>query len=116
MTGTRTKQANDARQAALERSTAIRKIEKDMVELSQMFEEVARLVEQQETPVVNIEQDADNTKTHMQDANKNINSAIISARKARKWKWIILLLVIVIIGVAVGVGVGVTVGGNHSSH
>ena len=102
-----------------------------MVELSQLYEEVARLVEQQETPVVNIEQDADNTRTHIQDANKNIDGAIVSARKARKWKWIILLIismlsyflflihdtsanstiVVVIIGVAVGVGVGVSV--NH---
>lgn len=63
-----------------------------MVELSQLYEEVARLVEQQETPVQNIEQDASNTKTNVQDANKNINSAIVSARKARKWKWIILLI------------------------
>lgn len=47
-TGLRTRQANDARQAALERSTAIRKIEQDMIELARLYQEVAELVQQQE--------------------------------------------------------------------
>ncbi|TQB69083.1 Plasma membrane t-SNARE, secretory vesicle fusion [Monascus purpureus] len=112
VTGTRTKQANDARQAALERSTAIRKIERDMLELSQLSEEIARLVEQQEVPVERIAEDAEQTKTHIQEANTHISRAIVSARKARKWKWIALIIVLIIIGVAVGVGVGV---GKNSS-
>lgn len=64
-----------------------------MLELSQLSEEIARLVEQQEVPVERIAEDAEQTKTHIQEANTHISRAIVSARKARKWKWIALIIV-----------------------
>ncbi|PKY00508.1 t-SNARE [Aspergillus campestris IBT 28561] len=106
--GARTGQAHDARQAALERSTAIRKIEQDMMELGRLYQEVAELVHQQEPAVEQINQDSENVAGNVADANNQITHAIDSARRARKWKWYALLIVILIIAIVVGVAVGVT--------
>lgn len=89
----RTRQANDARQAALERSTAIRKIEQDMIELARLYQEVAELVQQQEPAVEQINQGAHDVVENVDNANKQIDSAIVSARNARRWKWYILIVV-----------------------
>lgn len=106
--GTRTRQANDARQAALERSAAIRKIEQDMIELGRLYQEVAELVQQQEPAVEQINQGATDVVTNVQNANKQIDSAIVSARNARRWKWYALIIILIIIGIVVGVAVGIT--------
>ncbi|PYH43624.1 syntaxin [Aspergillus saccharolyticus JOP 1030-1] len=108
VTGSRTRQANDARQAALERSAAIRKIEQDMIELGRLYQEVAELVHMQEPAVEQISQDAENVAGNVANANTQITEAIASARRARKWKWYALLVVILIIAIVVGVAVGVT--------
>ncbi|GAM35573.1 SNARE domain protein [Talaromyces pinophilus] len=112
-TGLRTRQANDARQAALERSTAIRKIEQDMIELARLYQEVAELVQQQEPAVEQINQGAHDVVENVDNANKQIDSAIVSARNARRWKWYILIVVILIIVIVVGVAVGVTEANKH---
>ncbi|KAL2010865.1 hypothetical protein VTN00DRAFT_3583 [Thermoascus crustaceus] len=107
--GSRSRQANEAKQAALERSAAIRKIEQDMIELGRLYQEVAELVHQQEPAVEQINQGANEVVENVNNANQHLNSAIKSARKARKWKWITLLVVLAIIGIVVGVAVGVSV-------
>lgn len=76
----------------MERSEAIRKIERDMIELSRMYQEVAELVQQQEAPVEQISEDAEQAKTHIQDANVNLSKAVKSAINARKWKWYALII------------------------
>ncbi|OJJ34457.1 hypothetical protein ASPWEDRAFT_112879 [Aspergillus wentii DTO 134E9] len=106
--GGRSRQANDAKTAALERSAAIRKIEQDMMELGRLYQEVAELVHQQEPAVEQIHQGAEDVVQNVTNANTQIDSAISSARKARKWKWYALLIVILIIAIVVGVAVGVT--------
>ncbi|KAB8078737.1 t-SNARE [Aspergillus leporis] len=108
LTGSRTRQANDARQAALERSAAIRKIEQDMIELGRLYQEVAELVHQQEPAVEQINQGAEEVAGNVANANTQITHAIDSARRARKWKWYALLIIILIIAIVVGVAVGVT--------
>lgn len=107
ISGSRTRQANDARQAALERSAAIRKIEQDMIELSRLYQEVGELVQQQEPAVEQINQGANDVVDNVQNANKQIGTAIDSARRARRWKWYALIIIILIIVIVVGVAVGV---------
>ncbi|KAL2004141.1 hypothetical protein VTN02DRAFT_6238 [Thermoascus thermophilus] len=107
--GSRSRQANEAKQAALERSAAIRKIEQDMIELGRLYQEVAELVHQQEPAVEQINQGANEVVENVSNANQHLSNAIKSARNARKWKWIILLVVLAIIGIVVGVAVGVSV-------
>ncbi|KAJ5580291.1 uncharacterized protein N7459_006276 [Penicillium hispanicum] len=106
--GTRSRQANDARQATLQRSAAIRKIEQDMIQLGQLYQEVAELVHQQEPAVTQINQGAEETHRNVQQANTKLDNAITSARNARRWKWYALIIVIIIIAIVVGVAVGVT--------
>jgi len=105
--GNRTRLANDARQATMERSTAIRKIEQDMIELGRLYEEVATLVEQQDVAVEQINQGAETVVDNVDNANKQIDGAIVHARNARKWKWYLLIVIILIIVIVVGVAVGV---------
>lgn len=107
VSGNRTRQANDAKQAAIERSAAIRKIEQDMIELSRLYQEVAELVQQQDHAVEQINQGAEDVVDNVNNANKQIDSAIESARKARKWKWILLLVTILIIIIVIAIAVGV---------
>lgn len=106
--GTRSRQANDARQATLQRSAAIRKIEQDLIELSHLYNEVAELVQQQEPAVQQINQGAEETHRNVEQANTKLDSAIQSAKNARRWKWYALIIVIIIIAIVVGVAVGVT--------
>jgi syntaxin 1B/2/3 len=129
--GNRTRQANEARRAALERSSAIRKIEQDLMELSRLYQEVAELVHQQEPAIEGISQDAGDVQENMTTANKQIDTAIGSARKARKWKWYALIICskflsvdvrlasadrsVIIVAIVVGVAVGVTKGGSNAA-
>ncbi|CAG8938553.1 unnamed protein product [Penicillium salamii] len=106
--GTRSRQANDARQATLQRSAAIRKIEQDLIELSHLYNEVAELVHQQEPAVQQINQGAEETHRNVEQANTKLDSAIQSAKNARRWKWYALIIIIIIIAIIVGVAVGVT--------
>ncbi|KAF7591832.1 Plasma membrane t-SNARE, secretory vesicle fusion [Aspergillus hancockii] len=84
--GARSRQAKDAQAAVLERSAAIRKIEQDLIALSQLSEEVAQLVQVQERVAEKIEANADDTAMNYEKANEKLNTAIVSARNARKYK------------------------------
>ena len=77
----------------MERSAAIRKIEQDMIELSRLYQEVAELVQQQEPAVEQINRGAEDVVDNVNSANKQLGSAVNSARKARKLKWIIALVI-----------------------
>jgi len=112
--GDRTRQANDAKQAAMERSAAIRKIEQDMIELGRLYQEVAELVQQQEPAVEQINRGAEDVVDNVNSANKQLGSAVTSARKARKLKWIIALIIVIIILIIVGVAVGVVMSNRKS--
>ncbi|KAI0437755.1 t-SNARE [Xylaria telfairii] len=104
----RTGQASSVLGAVRARHNELQRIEKTLMELASLFQDLAVLVEQQEVPVVQAEQNAENTTKYMDQGNQQVKKGIISARNARKWKWWCLLITILIIAVAVGVGVGVT--------
>ncbi|KAJ5424517.1 hypothetical protein N7445_010490 [Penicillium cf. griseofulvum] len=105
--GTRTRQANDARQATLQRSAAIRKIEQDLIELSHLYNEVAELVQQQEPAVQHIQERTAVAEENVKSGTTKIDHAIQSAKNARRWKWYALLVVIIIIAIIVGVVAGI---------
>lgn len=77
----------------MQRSAAIRKIEQDMIQLGQLYQEVADLIHQQEPAVAQINQGAEETHTYVQQANTKLDTAITSARNARRWKWYALIIV-----------------------
>ncbi|OJJ61611.1 hypothetical protein ASPSYDRAFT_43519 [Aspergillus sydowii CBS 593.65] len=106
--GARSKKANDVKIAVMDRSAQIKKIEKDMIELSRLVVEINELVTQQAPAIENIDQGAERVAGDLGNANVQLGQAVQSARNARKWKWYALIIVIIIIAIIVAVAVGVT--------
>lgn len=93
-----------------ERHEAIQKIERQMVELAQLFTDLDQIVMQQEPLVENIEQKGEEIHDNVVQANTEIGGAIEKARSARRKKWWCLLIcVLIIIVIAVIVAIVVTV-------
>jgi len=90
------------------RHTEIQKIEKTMVELAQLFEEMNQLVVEQEVMVDQIETHGVNIHDDTKNANQQLTHAIDSARGARRKKWWCLLIVILLIIIAIVVALVVT--------
>lgn len=83
-------QAGNVAQAVRGRHDAIQKIERDMMELAQMFQDLDALVVQQEAAVTQIEQRGEEVTDHAAKANTELDGAVKKARAARKKKWICL--------------------------
>ncbi|PGH28048.1 hypothetical protein AJ80_00303 [Polytolypa hystricis UAMH7299] len=93
------------------RHEEIQKIERDFVELAQMFQDLDNLVVQQEAPVVRIDEGAEEATTNVVKANEEIKGAIDKARARNRKKWwcvLICLLIIIVIAVVIAVVVVVT--------
>jgi syntaxin 1B/2/3 len=87
------------------RHEAIQNIERQMIELAELFKDVDNLVMQQEAAVTNIEMKGEEVVEHMDKGNQEIGTAIVHARNTRKWKWwclciTVLIIVIIAAGVA----------------
>ncbi|KAK7043590.1 hypothetical protein VNI00_008201 [Paramarasmius palmivorus] len=89
-----------------ERHEDIKRIEKTLAELAQLFNDMSVLVEQQDETIVNIETQAAAVEKDTEAGLNYTEKAVDSARAARKKRWIcffITLIVLIIIGVVVGV-------------
>ncbi|KAI9171813.1 Syntaxin-like protein psy1 [Paramyrothecium foliicola] len=94
--------ARAALSAVQDRHTALVKIEQQMVELSQLFQDMDTLVVQQETTIMQIEQKGEEVVENLDKGNEEMGVAVQTARKTRKKKWICLgicvaLVVIIVI-------------------
>ena len=74
--------------AVRDRHAAIQKIESQMIELAELFNDMERMVVEQEPAVQQIEQGAQETHQNVQQANTELVKANDSARAARRKKWI----------------------------
>lgn len=83
-------QAQSTLRNVQQRHEAIQQIERTMIELQQLFQDLDAIVVQQEAPVMAIEQKAEETHTHLEAGNVHVGKAVDSARAARKKKWICL--------------------------
>ena len=83
-------QAQSTLRNVQQRHDAIQQIERTMMELQQLFQDLDAIVVQQEPMVQNIEQKAEETNTHLEAGNVHVGRAVNSARAARKKKWICL--------------------------
>ena len=90
MQSNRRGQAQSALRAVQGRHEAIQKIERQMVELAQLFQDMEAAVIEQEPAVMDIEQKGEETVTNLGQGNKQLDSAVDKARAARKKKWICL--------------------------
>lgn len=94
-----------------QRHVAIQQIEKTMLELQQLFQDLDAIVVQQEPMVQNIEQKAEETNTNMELGNVEVGKAIGSARAARRKKWwclLICIIIICVIAIIIGIWYAVT--------
>ena len=88
------------------RHNDIQKIEKTLLELNQLFQDLAEQVAIQEPMVQSAEQQTENVVKDTEGANAHLGKGISSARRARKLKWILCIIIcIVILAVALGLGI-----------
>lgn len=83
-------QARAVLSAVQDRHAAIQKIEQQMIELAQLFQDMDTLVVQQEEQVAQIEQKGEEVVENLDKGNVELGGAVNSARGARKKKWICL--------------------------
>lgn len=73
-----------------QRHDAIQQIERTMIELQQLFQDLDAIVVQQDVAVQDIEVKAEETYGHIEAGNVHLDKGVSSARAARKKKWICL--------------------------
>ncbi|KAI0550481.1 SSO2 protein [Xylaria curta] len=103
MQSNRRGQAQAVLNAVQDRHAQLQKIEKQMMELAQLFQDMDVLVMQQDVAVANIEQKAEEVDDNLTRGNGELGTAVNTARATRKKKWICLgicVLIIVIIAIA----------------
>lgn len=86
---------------AQSRQNEIQKIEETIVQLTEMFIEMSTLVEAQGQVINTIEQHVEATEQYTEQANKELDTAIVTAKKVRGRKWQLLcccFLLLVIAG------------------
>ncbi|KAJ4164308.1 hypothetical protein LMH87_005985 [Akanthomyces muscarius] len=93
--------ARAALSAVQDRHKALVKIEQQMVELSQLFQDMDTLVVQQEAAVTQIEQKGEEVVENLDKGNEEIGVAVNTARKTRKKKWICLGICVAIIVIVI---------------
>jgi len=86
-------QAQSARLNVKARHDQIQKIERQMMELAQLFQDLETLVIQQEPAVMQIEAKGEEVTDHVNKANTELTGAVKKARAARRKKWICLGIV-----------------------
>jgi len=86
-------QAQSALRAVESRHQAIQKIEQQMIELAQLFQDMEAMVVNQENTVVVIEDQGRETAENVDKANVEINGAIEKARSRNRKKWWCALII-----------------------
>ena len=90
MQGNRRGQSQSALQAVQSRHEAIQKIERQLIELSQLFDDLNATVQIQEPVVAQINEQSEVVHTNVNQANTQLDGAIKKARSANRKKWICL--------------------------
>lgn len=83
-------QAMSVRNAVRDRHAQLQQIERQMIELAQLFQDMDTLVMQQDVAVANIEQKGEEVVENLDKGNVEIGTAVNTARATRKKKWICL--------------------------
>lgn len=94
-------QSRAALSAVENRHAAIQKIESQMIELAQLFQDMEALVVQQEEAVTVIEQKGEEVQENLDKGTEQIGVAIKTARSRNRKKWWCVLIVVLIIIVIV---------------
>jgi syntaxin 1B/2/3 len=87
MQSSRLVNAQRALSAVQDRHQQIQKIERQMVELAQLFQDMDTLIIQQEVAVAQIEQKAEEVVDNLDKGNDEVQTAVTTARATRRKKW-----------------------------
>lgn len=101
------------------RHNDIQKIEQTLIQLNQLFQDLAETVVIQESAVQAAEEQTDHVVKDTENANVQLGKGVEHARRARKLKWWalgIIVLIIVVLGLALGIYFGVTVPNNRKGN
>jgi syntaxin 1B/2/3 len=90
MQSNRRGQAQAVLNAVQDRHAQLQKIEQQMIELAQLFQDMDTLVMQQDAAVEAIEQKGEEVVENLDKGNVEIGTAVNTARATRKKKWICL--------------------------
>lgn len=82
-----------------ERHEDIKRIERTLTELAQLFNDMSILVEQQDEQVNAIETTAGAVEKDVEQGLSHTDKAVISARSARKKRWICFAIIVVILAI-----------------
>ncbi|KAI1433884.1 t-SNARE [Xylaria sp. CBS 124048] len=97
MQSNRRGQAQAVLNAVQDRHAQLQKIEQQMIELAQLFQDMDTLVMQQEVAVTTIEQKGEEVVENLDKGNIEIGTAVNTARATRKKKWICLGIAVAVI-------------------
>ncbi|THH32104.1 hypothetical protein EUX98_g2082 [Antrodiella citrinella] len=92
-----------------DRHEDIRRIERTLEELAQLFNDMSTLVNQQDDSIQNIQTAAGRVEADTEAGLTQTEKAVKSARSARRKRWICFFIFIIILAI-IGIAVGVTVG------
>ena len=98
------------------RHNDIQKIERTIIELNQLMEDLATTVVLQDEPIQQTEQHTDNVKKDTEAGNVQLDKGIEHARRARKMKWwcfFITVAIIIILGLVLGLYFGLPSSAGH---
>ncbi|KAI8882277.1 t-SNARE, partial [Backusella circina FSU 941] len=96
MQSNRSGQARAVLSEVQSRHDDIKKIEKTILELHQLFVDMQMMVEQQAETLAQIEQHAEHTVIDLEQGNKDIDRAIVSAKSTRAKKWCCFAITIIL--------------------
>ncbi|KAH9903802.1 t-SNARE [Xylariomycetidae sp. FL2044] len=117
MQSNRRGQAQAVLNAVQDRHQQLQKIEQQMIELAQLFEQMDQLIVEQDVAVTAIEQKAEDVVDNLDKGNQEMGTAVNTARATRKKKWICLgICVAIVIIIAIIVAVYVTITNNNKSN
>ena len=80
------------------RHNDIQQIEKTLIELDQLFQDLSQTVLVHEAAVTSVEQRTDNIVKETTSANAELTKGVSNARRARKLRWCCLILLLLILG------------------
>ncbi|KAI2622500.1 t-SNARE [Hypoxylon sp. NC1633] len=101
MQSNRRGQAQSVLSAVQDRHAQLKKIEQQMIELAQLFQDMDTLIIQQDVAVADIEQKGEVAVENLDKGNVEMGVAVKTARATRKKKWICLGIVVAIIAIIV---------------
>jgi len=105
----RTATASTVLGAVRARHNDIQQIERTLIELNKLFEDLAEAVVIQEPMVQQAEMHTENVKKDTEAGNKQLDQGIASAKRARKMKWWcfwIVVIIIIILALVLGIYFG----------